>query len=130
MRERGSAVVEVVLVVPLMMMLLFFVVAAGRLMQAHNDVVGAAGDAARAASMRRQPGAMAAAARTVAHNSLREKTTTCKPLEVRVDGSGAGDVIVEVSCTTRLSDLGLLGLPGSRRVTARAIETIDHYRGS
>jgi len=122
-------VLEATLVVPLVMVLLFFVVAAGRLMQAQNDVAGAAGDAARAASTRRSAAAMEAAARHVATATIGSKATTCRPLAVAVDTSRASTVTVQVTCTARLSDLGFLGLPGTKRISTRAVEVIDRYRG-
>ena len=40
-----------------------------------------------------------------------------------------GQVLVRVSCTARLSDLALLGVPGSRTFTATSVEVVDRWRG-
>lgn len=131
--EHGSAVVELAVVTPAILLLLMLVVAAGRLVLARQDVYGAAADAARAASVRGHPGNAEADARATVRRSLADRGVTCRNLGVGVDAGAlapGGTVSVAVTCTVALSDLGLLGLPGSRAVSARAYEVVDRYRGS
>ena len=129
--ERGSAVVELTVMVPAVVLLLVFVVFAGRVTGARLDVAGAAADAARAASVRQHPRDAAADARDIAAASLADRGVTCAPLGVDVD-TGAftrgGSVAVTVHCTVDLSDLGLLGVPAARTVSARATEILDVLR--
>ena len=131
--ERGTAVIELAIVTPAVILLLMFVVAAGRLAQARTDVYGAAADAARALSVRQEPADATSDARRSAERALSDRPTSCRRLDVGVDTSGlhpGGTVAARVTCTVRLSDLGLLGLPGTRDVSATAHEVVDRYRGS
>ncbi|HLF99347.1 MAG TPA: TadE family protein [Acidimicrobiia bacterium] len=131
--QRGSAVVELTILTPAMLIVLMFVVATGRIAQASNDVYGAAADAARAASMRQHAVGAEADARATAARSLSDRGVTCHGLRVGVDASRlgpGGTVTVAVTCTVGLHDLGLLGLPGSRSVSATAHEIVDSYRGT
>lgn len=131
--ERGSAVVELTILTPGLLIVLMFVVAAGRMTQASNDVYGAAADAARAASMRQHAAGADADARATAARSLADRGVTCRGLHVGVDASRVGPggtVTVSVTCTVGLHDLGLLGVPGARSVSATAHEVIDSYRGT
>ena len=41
-----------------------------------------------------------------------------------------GQVAVTVTCDIKLSDLGLLGLSGTKAVSARAVEVIDQYKAT
>jgi len=122
---------EMTLVIPAVLLLLFLVVLAGRVAGARIDVYGAAADAARAASMRQHPGAALADARETAEASLAGRGVTCRTLAVDVD-TGAfapgGSVAVSVRCRVALSDLSLLGVPGSVDVAGRATEIIDEHR--
>lgn len=131
--QRGTAVIELAILTPAVIVLLMFVVAAGRLAQARTDVYGAAAEAARAVSLRQRPADAAADARARAERALANRPTTCRRLDVAVDTSGlipGGTVAARVTCSVQLSDLGLLGLPGSRDVSATAYEVVDRYRGS
>jgi hypothetical protein len=51
---------------------------------------------------------------------------------VATDTSGfqpGGAVTVEVACTAALSDLGLLGVPGSQTLHGRYTAPVDRFRG-
>lgn len=129
--ESGSVAVETVLIVPIIILLLLFAVFGGRLVGAKNQVVGVAQDAARAASLRDDPGQGTAAAVHTAEAALREAGLACSRRRITVDVSHftpGGFVRVQVSCTASLSDLTLLGVPGSRTFSATATEPIDTYR--
>lgn len=130
--ERGSVAVEVAVVAPALVMLFMLVVFAGRVSEADGNVTRAASEASRAASLRQDPGAATRDAERIARENLRAAGTRCSSLLVAVDTSdfqAGGSVTVDVSCTVSLADVALLGVPGSRTFTARAIEVIDTYRG-
>lgn len=132
-REEGTAVVELTILMPALLMVLMLVVAAGRLVQARNDVYGAAADAARAVSLRQGASEADADARATATRSLADRGVTCRRVQVGVEAAGmtpGATVSVEVTCSVDLSDLGLLGVPGTRAVTARAFEVVDRFRGT
>lgn len=129
--EAGSAVVELTLMVPAILLILMLVVAAGRIVQARNDVAAAAGDAARAASVRQHLAEATRAAQATARRSLADRGVSCAHATVNVAGSDLSPgsaIAVDVSCSVNLADLGLLGVPGSRTVSARGIEIVDQYR--
>lgn len=130
--EHGSITTEVVLLTPVLMLLLAFVVMTGRLGAASGAVTDAAQQAARAASLRAGPAEAAADAEATAAANLASAGVSCAEFVVEVDTSRfvrGGDVAVSVTCTTDLDDLAFAGLPGSRTLSARAVEVIDVYRG-
>ena len=129
--ENGSVTVETVLVAPIIVLLMLFVVFGGRIVGAKNQVEGAAQDAARSASLRQDPGTAEAAATQTADASLRAAGLACASRDISVNTSSfrpGGAVVVRVRCVARLSDLALLGVPGSRTFAATATEPIDLYR--
>jgi len=129
--DGGSAPVELAVVVPLLVMLLLFVVLCGRLVSAQLDLDAAAHGAARAASIARTPAAADAAARRTALDTLAARGVTCRQPRITVDTGGlrpGGVVTVTVACTVPLSDLTLLGVPGSRIESSTATSPIDKWR--
>jgi len=131
--DRGSAPVELAMVVPLLVMLLLFVVLCGRLVSAQLDLDAAAHGAARAASIARTPAAADAAARRTALNTLAARGVTCRQPRITVDTGGlrpGGVVTVTVACTVPLSDLTLLGVPGSRVASSTATSPVDRWRSN
>lgn len=130
--EHGSITTEVVLLAPVLMLMLAFVVMTGRLGQATGVVTDAAHQAARAASMRAGPAEAAADAESTAAANLQSAGISCAEFSVEVDTSRfvrGGDVTVTVTCTTSLGDLAFAGLPGSKTLSAQAVEVIDVFRG-
>lgn len=130
--QRGMAATEILLITPLLVVLLLFVAFGGRLVQARGDVDSAARDAARAATLARSAPDAAAAAHAAAAAALVDGVAPCEPLTVDVDTGGfvpGGRVTVTVSCQLQLADLALLGVPGTRTMTRRAISPIDSFRG-
>ena len=130
--EHGSITTEVVLLTPVLMLLLAFVVMTGRVGEASGAVTDAAHQAARAASLRGAPVEAAADAESTAAANLASAGIACADFAVEVDTSRfarGGEVAVTVTCTTALDDLAFAGLPGSRTLSARAVEVIDVYRG-
>lgn len=131
--DRGSVTVELVVVAPVAVALLCLVALVGRTTGARGQVDGAARDAARAASIARNPAAAERAARQSADGSLSASGVRCARTDVSADvgsfGPG-GQVTVRVSCDIELSDLGLIGLSGTRTIETSAVEPIDLYRAS
>ena len=87
---------------------------------------------ARAASLRQQPSSARADAVAAVHASLAGHATTCPRPAVTVDTAGlrpGGQVAVQVTCRARLSDLALLGVPGTKTFSARSVEVVDRWRG-
>ena len=134
--ERGSAAIEVVLLVPALVALLLFAVAGGRVAIAHGSVQQAAADAARAASIARTASAANTTAVGAASATLANQGLTCTSLTVTLDTSGfatpvgtPANVAATVSCTVRLSDLAVPGLPDSRVISATVTSPLDTFRG-
>lgn len=130
--DRGSASLELVLVTPVLVALLLFAVLAGRLAQARADVDRAARDAARAASLARSSESAVLDGEAAARATLAEGGVSCTHLDVTVDTSrfsAGGTVAATVTCAVTLTDLSLLGVPGSRTLNARFAQPVDTYRG-
>jgi Flp pilus assembly protein TadG len=129
--EQGSAAVEIVLLTPVLVVLLLFVVFVGRLSAARGDVQAAAKDAARAASIARGPDSAREAGTKAARRSLNDGGVECRSLDVRIGADEfrpGGTVTAALTCTLDLSDLTLLGVPGSRTVAAMFREPVDTFR--
>ncbi|GAA5121000.1 TadE/TadG family type IV pilus assembly protein [Haloechinothrix salitolerans] len=130
--EHGSAATELVLLTPLLIMLLLFVVFCGRLADARLRVDDAAHQAARAASLARSGHQAVTDARGTAQAALSRAGVTCRSLSVDAQVSGlqpGSTVIVTVSCDIGLSDVALLGVPGSMTADASASSVVDRWRG-
>jgi len=130
-RERGAATTEMVLITPVLVLCLLFIVLVGRYSTARADVTGAARDAARAASVERSPAAAHDAAIDAAAGSIRRSGLSCDEILTTpdvTDFEAGGIVTVEVSCRVKLGDLGLLGIPGQKTITADSAEPVDSYR--
>lgn len=129
--DIGSVSTEMVIVAPIAVLLLCLITLVGRTSSARDTVNSAARDAARSASLERNPNNATAAATQSASAALASSSTRCASVSVDADvtsyGPG-GQVAVTVTCDIKLSDLGLLGLSGTRAVTARAVEVVDQYR--
>ena len=132
--ERGSAAIELVLLIPALMVLVLFAVAGGRVAIAHGSVEQAAADAARAASIARTSGEAQASAAEAARATLANQGLSCTSLTVTLDTSGfatpvgtPASVAATVSCTVRISDLAVPGLPDPV-VSATVTSPLDVYR--
>ena len=112
--ERGTMSIEVVVLVPVLLLITMVAVAGGRIVSAQGMVEAASRDAARAASMERSVGA----ASTAANRSLSQADTA------NASCSAA------VSCRVKLSDLGLVFLPGATVVRAESSAPVDQWRGT
>lgn len=125
--DRGSMAVEVVMLVPVLLLMMLLVVGFGRYVSAEGEAEALARDAVRAATLERSAPAALAAAQALA-DAATPPSLTCAP--VRLGGTFArGQIVtVEVDCTVSLSDLGLIGLPGTADVRASSSAPLDTYR--
>ena len=127
--ERGTMSIEMVVLVPVLLLITMVAVAGGRIVSAQGMVEAASRDAARAASMERSVGA----ASTAANRSLSQADTANANCSAGVDVGGfrrGGTVRVSVSCHVKLSDLGLVFLPGTTVVKAESSAPVDQWRGT
>lgn len=130
--ERGSSVVGLVVLTPVMALFFFFVVAAGRVGVIESKLTTAARNAARASSQDRSVTTALAAATTITETSLGQLEVSCqggpRVHVLEMDLRPGGKVHIQVSCTVRLSDLTMLGIPGSRVVSADSASVVDRHR--
>ena len=129
--ERGSAAVELVIVTPALLVVLGVLAVFSRVTTAANTVTFAARVGARSAVAAQTLPAARDRARAVVTATLADSGMACTSATTSVDGDvrPGGRLTVTVSCTTDLSDLAGLGIPGRHTVTAKATETIDTSRG-
>ena len=130
--ERGSVAVEVAVLAPALVALMLLVVFAGRVSEAEGEVRRAASQGARAASLHQNPAGAVDAATSAVNGNLADSGFVCGELFVEVETDRlqpGGAVAVVVRCTADMSDVALLGVPGSRTFVARAVEVVDRYRG-
>jgi Flp pilus assembly protein TadG len=134
--DSGSATLELVVLAPALLALLSLLVLGARTRMAETSVDQAAGQAARAASLARTASGARGAALTAARAVLDREGLTCAASDVSVDTTGftvrvgaPAHVSVEVSCTVPFEDLALPGVPGSRRINATAVSSLDTFRG-
>jgi Flp pilus assembly protein TadG len=131
--ESGeSGPLEAAILAPVFLGILYFVVAFGRVNATSADVTHAARSAARAAAAEQDSGLAVDAANRIVNDTLADRGVNCAELAVSVDtgsfGSG-GSVTVTVGCLVDLSSAAGFPVPGSRRVTATAVEVLDVNRG-
>ena len=133
--DRGSATIEAVIGVTAFGLFIAMTVAGGRVALSRQGVETAANDAARAASIARSSSEASADARSAAIGSLADQDIKCTTTSVQVDTSGfsapigtTAQVTATVSCTVKLSDLAVPGMPGSRTITETVSSPIDAFR--
>lgn len=131
--DAGSVTTEVVIITPIAIALLCLVALVGRTASAREQVDEASRDAARAASLERDPVSALWAAESTAATSLTAGGFTCDATRVDVD-TGAfhpgGQVSVTVSCDVPLSDLGLVGVSGTRTIESSSVSVVDQFRAT
>ncbi|WP_410645331.1 TadE/TadG family type IV pilus assembly protein [Amycolatopsis sp. lyj-346] len=129
--ERGSVTVEAVLLAPVLVMLLvFFAVVVHRGVDARLRLDDAAHQAARAASLQRTRTAAVAAAQATVASALAHAGLVCRDATVSTTTSSSpgSTVVVSVRCTVDFGQALVLGVPGSRTLSAQASEVVDTYR--
>jgi Flp pilus assembly protein TadG len=130
-RDHGSATAELTLLAPLLILMLLFIVFCGRVSETRLRLEDAAHQAARAASLARSVTAAESDAQSTATGALAGDGVTCQSVNVALDTGGlqpGSTVTATVSCTVDLSDLDLLGLPGSTTLSASFASPVDVYR--
>lgn len=134
-RERGSLSVEMVIWAVPLVLILSVIIGAGRVGMANNAVDQIAHDVARIASIARTSAQAQSDASAAAADLLAAQDLDCTQLAVDVDTSGfaapvgsPAQVDVSISCTVRLDDLLIPGVPGSSTLTGTASRIIDTYR--
>lgn len=130
--EDGSAAVEVLIFAGLTITGLGIMFAIGSANTAIGRVADSAHDAARAATKQQT----AAAASQAAHQAITDnigdnRNGLCETQSVGVDVHdfrAGGAVTVTVTCSVRLSEVFLPGIPGSFSTTGRSTSPVDTYR--
>ena len=133
--DRGSESVELAILLPIGVLILAMLVIGARIALAGDRISGVAGIAARDASLARSADAATQIATSSATAALTSANLHCINVQVTADTSGfavpAGmpaSITVKVSCTVDLSDIGVVGLPGSRTLTDTATSPLDPGR--
>ncbi|MFI8007841.1 TadE/TadG family type IV pilus assembly protein [Streptomyces sp. NPDC086010] len=133
--DRGALSLEAVILFPTLILVLLLVVMFGRIGSANNAIDTAARNAARAASLERSGGSASNAGSQVARSVLGQQGLECTSASVSISTGGFSAAIGEpasttatVTCTVRLSDIGLPGIPGSKTLTSSFTSSIDSYR--
>jgi TadE-like protein len=119
--------VELVLLTPVMVAFLLLVIFFGRYVVARGDVESASRDAVRAASLERDATSAANVARRTANASLGGRWS-CEDSRMTGDFAAGGTISVHLKCDVPISDLGLLGLPGTVTVNGDSSAPLDLYR--
>ncbi|HVM39532.1 MAG TPA: TadE family protein [Acidimicrobiia bacterium] len=130
--DRGSIAVETAVIAPALVFLMLLVVYAGRVSHLDASVQRASSEASRAASLEGTAEAAQQAATEAAQANLDSTSTPCTDLAVEVDTTDfrpGGYVTATVRCGASMSDVALLGVPGTRTFTASSSEVIDRFRG-
>lgn len=131
--ERGSVATELTLLVPVLIVLLLFVVFCGRLADSRLRVDDAAHQAVRAATLARSSGQASSDAHTTAQAALSQAGVRCQNLGVSAQLAGlqpGSTVTVTVTCDIGLSDLAMLGVPGSTTAESTASSVVDQWRST
>ncbi|WP_338595488.1 TadE/TadG family type IV pilus assembly protein [Saccharopolyspora sp. SCSIO 74807] len=131
--ERGSVATELTLLVPVLIILLLFVVFCGRLADSRLRVNDAAHQAVRAATLARSTSQANSDAHATAQAALSQAGLRCQDLGVsaRLAGLQPGSTVtVTLTCPLGLSDLAMLGVPGTTTATSTASSVVDQWRGT
>lgn len=131
--QRGSAATELTLLAPGLIMLMLFVVFCGRLAEARLQVIDAAHQAVRSATLARTSTQAVTDARTTADAELTQAGITCRDLAVdaRIGSLLPGSTVtVTLTCRIGLSDVALLGVPGTIATQATASSVVDLFRSA
>ncbi|MFD0923214.1 TadE/TadG family type IV pilus assembly protein [Saccharopolyspora rosea] len=124
---------ELTLLVPVLIVLLLFVVFCGRLAEARLRVDDAAHQAVRAATLARSSSQASSNAHATAQAALSQAGVRCQHLDVSAPLARmqpGSTVTVTVTCDIGLSDLAMLGIPGSTTAESTASSVVDQWRGT
>lgn len=121
-----------VILMPLLVVFLELIVLGGRVATTQADVNSAAREAARDASVSQGLSSATGVIDDAVDRALAGKGFRCQSRTAtfgpKTSFDAGGSVEVVVTCTVNLSDIDLLGVPGSYEVEARAVEPVDFYR--
>lgn len=130
---RGAVAVEAALILPALLMIAAVATGSWRISEVKADAQSAAQVAARAGSVASSVGEGIAVGQRVGLAEL--AGTRCSNPAIAVDSSdltlpvgSAGTTSARVSCTIKLSDLLVPGMPGSFRIESVAHSTLDSHR--
>jgi len=133
--DRGSLSLEAMILLPALILVLLLIAAFGRIQSSANAVDSAARNAARAASLERDGSSARTAGTTVAEDFLSGQGLHCTSTSVNITTGGfsaalgtAATTTATVTCTVKLSDLAVPGLPGAKTMTSSFTSPIDSYR--
>ncbi|WP_231851640.1 pilus assembly protein TadE [Modestobacter italicus] len=126
---------ELAILLPVAFLVLTMLVIGARIALAGDRISGVAGIAARDASLARSSAAAEQLATASATEALASRDLHCADVQVTVDTAGfvsapgaLASVVVAVTCTVDLSDIGVAGLPGSRTLRDTATSPLDPAR--
>ena len=129
--DAGFGSLELVILTPVFVAMLLLVVGFGRITHGRQLVEQAASAAARAASLDSTPAQATKDAQREARDILTQAGVICHTFTANVDTSNfraGGQVSVTVDCVTSLSDLGLVGFPGSKTLEASSTSPLEQFR--
>jgi len=129
--EAGFASLELVVLTPVLLLMLLLVVGFGRLTHGRQIADQAAAAAARAAALASDPIHAQDDGQQQAHQILTQAGISCHSFTATVDTSDfgpGGQVTVHVVCVTSLANLGLIGFPGAKTLTASASAPLEQLR--
>lgn len=130
-RDDGFSTLELIVVFPFLMAMVLLMVGFGRYTHGKQLVEQAAAAAARTAALATGPDQARDAATREAGDTLAGAGVSCQQVSVSVDTGqfrAGGQVSVTVTCSANLSDLTVVGFPGSKTLTATATAPLDRYR--
>lgn len=120
--------IEMVVLAPVLFAFILLIVAGGRLVSRQGEVDSVSRDAARAASLARSSGEAASAARESVQATMASVGRCEPPSLAGTSFVAGGQVVVTVTCQVPLSDIGLVGLPGTATVRGQSTAPLDVYR--
>lgn len=134
-RDDGSATLELVIWAVPITLFLVLMAAGFRMSSTMQSVDSAAAAAARAASLENDTTSATAAAQSIASDQLTLDSVDCVSLDIAVDASGVnaplgqtGTITANITCSVSLSNATLIGLPGTKDITATATVPYDAFK--
>lgn len=131
--DRGMVATELAIVTPALLALMMLATFGSRIVWAERQIQAASAAAARAASQQGTFGSAQLVAAEVAEDNLDDAGVSCSggpAIVTTADNFAAGgSVEVEVRCTTDVSDLAFVNVPGSYSFGHSSTEVIDELRG-
>ena len=130
-KEEGQAIAELVIVAPVLLLVIVLMISLGRIDSAQGDVESAARAGVQAAVVQNNPNDAQAQAVAAVASTLGTAGLTCPSPQVSTNTSDftpGGSVSVTVTCVTRLADVSVPGVPGTKTLSATSVAPVDPYR--